>query len=355
MAAALLRRLRFSNSLGQDGAPPDLALTAQCAGQHTTMPINALLLALAAGLVSAIVFASATTGPMALRILLFFLTPLSLYLAGLGLGPRAAAIAAVAAVVIILLLANPLTAIVYAVSTAAPAVMLTRSALLSRSDGDATEWYPIGRIVMMAALFAGAFTLLALMLLGADLDALTKAMRSVVETFVKTELPSIPGAAPITDAQIDDITATTLKTLPWALGMLTLATMLLNLWLAGRITLASGRLIRPWPKFSEIALPNGATWALLAAVALTFATGAPGLMAGGFAGALMTAFALVGLAVAHVVTEGSPWRGFILALVYASLLFATVGAAVILACVGIADTIFGYRARAAPRPPDDND
>lgn len=316
------------------------------------MPINAVILALAAGFISAIVFASATTGPMILRILLFFLTPLSLYLAGLGLGPRAAAIAAIAAVLIILLIANPLTAVVYAASTAAPAIVLTRSALLSRSDSGETEWYPVGRIVMTAALFAGAFTLLALMLLGADLEALTKAMRSVVEAFVKNELPNIPGSTPITDAQIDDIAATTLKTLPWALGMLSMATMLLNLWLAGRITLASGRLLRPWPQLRTLALPNGAAWALLAAVALTFASGAPGLMAGGFAGALTAAFAIVGLAVAHVVTEGSPWRGFILALVYASLLFATVGAALILACIGVADTIFGYRARQPRRPPD---
>ncbi len=50
------------------------------------MPTNVFLLALAAGIISAIVFASATTGAMLLRVVLFLLTPLSLYLAGLGLG-----------------------------------------------------------------------------------------------------------------------------------------------------------------------------------------------------------------------------------------------------------------------------
>ncbi|MFN0219157.1 MAG: DUF2232 domain-containing protein [Hyphomicrobium sp.] len=319
------------------------------------MPLNAIVLALAAGLISAVVFASATTGPVLLRIVLFFLTPLSLYLAGLGLGPRGAAVAAIAAILIILLLANPSTAVVYSLSTAVPAVVLTRSALLSRGEGGDTQWYPVGRLVMTAALFGGVFTVLALLMLGSDADALAKTMRSLVEAFVKTELPNIPGAQPVTEAQIDDIAAATLKTLPWALGMLTMATMLLNLWLAGRITLASGRLTRPWPNLSAAALPAGAIWALLAAVALTFAGGAPGLLAGGFAGALTAAFAIIGLSVAHVVTEGSPWRSFTLAFVYCALLFVTAGAALVLACVGVADTIFAYRARGPTPPPKDND
>ena len=57
------------------------------------MPTNVFLLSLAAGIISAVVFASATTGAMLFRVVLFFLTPLSLYLAGLGLGTVAAAIA----------------------------------------------------------------------------------------------------------------------------------------------------------------------------------------------------------------------------------------------------------------------
>jgi hypothetical protein len=54
-----------------------------------------LLIALGAGLISAVVFASATTGPLLMRMVLFLLTALPLFLAGLGLGPRAAAVAGV--------------------------------------------------------------------------------------------------------------------------------------------------------------------------------------------------------------------------------------------------------------------
>ena len=58
------------------------------------MPTNVFILAIAAGVISAVVFASATTGAVLLRVILFLLTPLSLYLAGLGLGVIAGAIAA---------------------------------------------------------------------------------------------------------------------------------------------------------------------------------------------------------------------------------------------------------------------
>ncbi len=319
------------------------------------MPINAILLATAAGLISAVVFASATTGALLLRLVLFFLTPLSLYLAGLGLGTLGVAIAAIAGTLTIIALSSPLAGIIYAISTAIPAVILSRLALLSRtSDDDVQQWYPVGRLVATAAVFGGTFAAFALILLGGGGEELAKTMRTLVETFVKNELPSIPGAPAITEAQITEIATSTLKTLPWALGILTTTTIVLNLWLAGRITLASGRLVRPWPKLTALALPNGTTFAFLAAIALTFLSGPLALFGGGFAGAFTLAFALVGLSVVHVLSEASPWRTFILAACYSALGFFTAGAAILLAVVGIAETVFKYRATNAAQPPEDH-
>lgn len=316
------------------------------------MTTNQLLMAVAAGIISAVVFASATTGPMLLRFVLFFLTPLSLYLAGLGIGPAAASIAAIVATLSILALTNPLAALVFAVSAGAPAVITTRLSLLGRQDdAGQMEWYPIGRIVVAAALFGGAFAALALMLMGGDIDALGKAMRTLVDGFVKNELPQVPGAEPLTEAQIDEIAKRTLGLLPWSLAGLSMITTLLNLWLAGRITLASGRLARPWPDLNHIALPASATGALVLAMAAAFMSGMPGLVAGGFAGALTMAFALLGLAVAHAVTRGSPWRNFILSTLYAAFVFFTPAAVLLLALAGLAETIFKYRDARDRGPP----
>lgn len=308
------------------------------------MPANTLLLAIAAGLISAVVFASATTGPMLARFVLFFLTPLSLYLAGLGLGASAAAIAVVVATTTILALTSPLTAFVYALSTGVPAVVTTRLALMSRTDGETSAWYPIGRIVAAAAIFAGVLAALVMLLLGGDTETLTKALHGIVETFAKNEMPKMAGAPEITPQLIDEMTNTTLKTLPWALGVVASVTILLNLWLAGRITLASGRLVRPWPDLSAISMPPAASLALLAATAATFAGGMPGLVASGFAGAFTLGFAVVGLAVAHVFSRGNPWRNFILSALYAALIVFLGPVSLILAIVGLAETVFHYRA-----------
>jgi hypothetical protein len=313
------------------------------------MPTNVILLSLAAGLISAVVFASATTGAVVLRLILFLLTPLSLYLTGLGLGTIAASIAAVTATLAILVIANPLTAEVYAISTALPAVICTRLALLSRTSGDDLEWYPIGRIIVAEAIFSGVFVMLALVLMGGDVASLTKLMRSVVETFVKTELSRIPGAPEFGAAQIDDLTRSTLTTLPWAMGLLAMGTILFNLWIASRITLASGRLRRPWPDLAGVAMPMGATFILLAAILLTFAGGFPALLAASVAAPFTLAFALVGLAVAHALTRGSPWRTFILSAIYSAVVLVPY-TGLILALTGLAETLFHYRA--AGRPPE---
>jgi hypothetical protein len=317
------------------------------------MPTNVFLLALAAGLISAVVFASATTGALLLRVVLFFLTPLSLYLAGLGLGTVAAAIAAIAATATVLLMANPLAAEVYAISTALPAVVVTRLALLSREQGEAREWYPIGRIVVIAAVFAGIFAMIALVLMGGDVDTLTKMLRKVVESFVKTELAEIPGAPEINADQIDEITRSTLSSLPWALGLLAMATILLNLWLAGRITLASGRLMRPWPDLAKFAMPARATFALLVAIGLSLLGGMTGLLAAAVAAPFTLAFGLVGLGVVHTLTRNSPWRSFILAALYAGVVFVPhIG--LLLAIAGLAETVFRYRTGGGEPPESSN-
>lgn len=314
------------------------------------MPTKVFLLAIAAGVISAVVFASATTGAMMLRVILFLLTPLSLYLAGLGLGVIAGAIAAITATTVVMLMANPLTAEVYAISTAIPAVICTRFTLMSRGPEDDREWYPIGRVVVVAALFAGVFAMLALILMGGDVDTLTKMLRGAVESFVKSELSQIPGAPEIGEAEVDQITRSTLATLPWALGLLAMATTLLNLWLAARITLASGRLVRPWPDLAQFKMPAGATLALFAAIGLTFTGGLTGLLAAGVAAPFTLAFALVGLGLVHVLTRGSQWRTFILSALYiGAVLVPHIG--LLLALVGLAETVFGYRTTGKPPQP----
>lgn len=318
------------------------------------MTPQSIFLGLAAGCISAIVFASATAGAMLSRLILFLLTPFSLYLAGLGLGFGPLLIGAAAATAIILFLSNPLTALVYAASEALPAIVLTRLTLTAREGDGKLHWYPLGRIIISAALISGALSFVYLALQGADIEALTKAVRPEIENFAKS-LASVPGGAEaLGETQIGELTSIVVASLPGAVSLSLMITALASLWLAGRVTLASGRLLRPWPDFSKIELPLGSAVLLVAATVLSFTSDRMWLLSDGLASALRLAFALLGLAVLHHVTRGSPWRGFVLTITYAGLLILSKHAMLILSLIGLAETAFHYRnsaQRAAPPPP----
>jgi hypothetical protein len=308
-----------------------------------------LLIGLGAGLISAVVFASATTGPLLMRMLLFLLTPLPLFLAGLGIGPIAAAIAGIAGVGLVLAAGSATAAIVFGASQAIPVFVLAYLAALNRSSAEGTEWYPPGRIVLAAALIAGAFSTLTLFLLGGDIDALRTSLRTMLETFVNTELPKMPDAPTLGPQEIDEATAVALALLPAASGISTMGSLLFNMWLAGRITLASGRLQRPWPDLAAISYPPATPLLLAVATGAGFLSGLPGLIAAGFAGPLFFAYMLMGLAVVHFITRGQPWRPFALWGLYLLLFIVNTVASLALALLGLAEAIWPIRKLATPR------
>jgi hypothetical protein len=306
------------------------------------MPYS-LLIGLGAGLVSAVVFASATTGPMFTRLLLFLLTSLALFLAGLGVGPMTVAIAGIAGTAIVWAIGGAPFAILFAASQAVPAALLVYLASLNRTTAAGAEWYPAGRIVIAAALLAGAFSVLALFLLGADIDQLRATLRSMLEQFVNTELPKMPDAPVLGPQEIDEATSVALALLPAASGISTMGSLLFNMWLAGRITFASGRLQRPWPDLAAIAYPVGTPLLFAVATGAGFLAGMPGLIGAGFAGPLFFAYVLLGLAVVHYVTRGRPWRPFALWGLYLTLFIVNTLASLALALIGLADAVWPIR------------
>jgi hypothetical protein len=308
-----------------------------------------LLIALGAGLVSAVVFASATTGPLLVRMLLFLLTPLALFLAGLGLGPLFAVVAGLAGASLVLAAGSPLGAVVFVASQAAPVAILTYLASLNRPTADGVEWYPVGRMVIAAALIAGAFAAVTLLLLGGDIDVLRAALRDMLQSFVNTELPKMPDAPTLGPAEIDEATAIALALLPAASAISTMGSLLFNLWLAGRITLASGRLQRPWPDLAAIVYPSVTPLLLAVGIGAGFLSGLPGLIASGFAGPLFFAYVLLGLAVVHYATRGRPWRPFALWALYATLFVMNTVASLAIALLGLIEAIWPIRRITPPR------
>src|SRR5262249_43661605 len=141
----------------------------------------------------------------------------------------------------------------------------------------------------------------------------------------------------------------TIILLPGVFAAYWLAIFTLNLYLAGRIARASGRLGRDWPDLAAMSFPGGLP--LLAALALAAAF-FPGLPAGGgrsFTGVLLLAFLLAVLALLHYLARGrAPW---VLWLVYAALIVFGPYAALAITLGGLLDVTFQLKRRLGTQPP----
>ena len=314
------------------------------------MPIP-LIIGAGSGLVSAALFASAATAT-ALAGVLFYLAPLPLCLAGLGWGGMAALVSAVTGTIVIAASLGPATAAIFAVSIAAPMALLTHLALLSRPlatpQGQVTqtvEWYPAGRLVGWAAIMAGLLAAILVLIVGYDQDSYKEMIRQMLEHSALKELDR--DGTLFTEETIASMSAMIARALPAAFAIVWLTITLFNLWMAGLIVDASGRALRPWPDLHALELPNALVPIFAAALLASFMPGLPGLVATGFAGALLFAFVLQGLAVIHVYSRGVPFRALLLAAVYLGILLLG-WVAIVVAIVGIGEPVFRLRERGQP-------
>lgn len=311
------------------------------------------------GLVAAVVFASATTGPLLARFLLMFVTSLPIALAGFGWGWRSAVVAGAVGSGIILVFASPAVALAFALTQAAPMVVLTYLALLSRpivesgaanADEAAVEWYPPGRLVVWSAVMAGLMAIAMLMIIGGDLETLRRSLADFIKATVEGGLPTSGGKVDLSEAEIASLSEIALSVLPAASATSWMASLLFNLWLAARVTLASGQLGRPWPDLAAITYPQGTPLAFGIMLLATALVGLPGLAASAFAGGLFVAYLLLGLAILHYTTRGQPWRPMALWLLYGSLFVANIWIGIVIAMLGLAETVLHLRARSAAPP-----
>jgi hypothetical protein len=311
--------------------------------------IAILLIALAAGCASALMFTSIVSGEL-ISVLLLYLAPLPLMVAALGWGPLSATIGGIAAATGLGAIFGLPYGIAFAVTVALPAWWLGHLALLGRplatgtppaADAAPLEWYPVGRILLWIVIFATITTAARLLALGSDGPAITATMRSTVTSFLEA------AGIVSTDRGIDAL----VTIVPAAAAVVAMITLSLNLWLAAKITATSGRLHRPWPDLKSATLPPLALAALCVAVACCFIGGLPAILALIIAAALTMAYALTGFAVLHTVTLALKHRALWLSCAY--LIVVVLSWPVLaMAALGLADVVFGIRQRYLQgRPP----
>jgi hypothetical protein len=310
--------------------------------------IATISIALAAGLASALMFASITSGA-AISLLLINLAPLPLMVVGLVWGPLSAAVGGIAATVVIGSLFGLPHCIAFALVNVLPAWWLAHLVLLARQRGggaaagpnEELEWYPVGRILIWILVFATVITVATLLMMGTDAVAIQSTIRKGWAELLETT-----GLA-LNDSTLDSLVVIA----PMGAEMAAVVMLTLNLWLAAKIAATSGRLHRPWPDLKSIALPTVTIAALLAAIACCFSGGLLAILAQVLTAGLSIAYAMTGFAVLHTLTLAMKSRALWLGCVYA-VVAGFAWALFAVALLGVADAVFGLRQRyLRSRPP----
>ena len=319
------------------------------------------------GFVSAMLFASASTGSALGVLVLFFLSPMPVAIAGLGWNSRAALIAVVVgALSIFLISAGRLSSPLFYVSAlGAPAVVFAHYLLLARpvtppatatspAPQPVLEWYPIGRVVAFAALWAGVLATIAMLLIHSDLDTVKAALGKSITQLAAQGFP-LPGQngqaganAPPTPEQIENVSRIMLAIMPGMIAGLWFAVAMVNVWLAGVTVRAAGRLVRPWPDLAALALPPSLALVLAAGLAGSFLDGTLGRIAGCIAAGCFAAYTLGGLAVLHHVTRGIAIRPLVLMAAYSTLILIPPISALGISLLALAEPILSWNRRGPP-------
>ncbi len=228
------------------------------------------LIGLGAGAAAALLFASVTSGSL-LSVLLFYLAPLPMLIAGLGWSHWSALIGGVAGALAMAALFGPMFFFAFLASAGLPAWWLSYLAMLARpaaaGGNGATptlEWYPPGRLVMWAALLAVLIIVFAISNFGIDAESYRAGMRQALAQVLQVETGE-PAGAPLNLPGVSNaqrLIEFLVSALPLAGAVLATITNVLNLWLAGRVVKFSGRLTRPWPELAQMSFPSRWRWCL---------------------------------------------------------------------------------------------
>jgi len=299
-----------------------------------------ILIGIGAGLAAALLFGS-PIGGTSLALPLFVLTGLPIAIASLGWTPIAGAIAAVAGSVAVFAVISPAAAGVFLLLFAAPMAWLAYLAGLSRQSGDDQEWYPLGRLLINAVAGVAIGLLIVGYLVGFEPEQMTNELTNALANW----LSSRPDLDPVpTRDEIEPFVRLNVAFLPYTLAMLSLIVLVVNLWVAGMVTRASGRLARPRERLWTVSLPTNAAIAFVVVSVASFLPFPLGDAAALGAGALGGALLLLGLATLHALTIGINGRGLLLAVNY--IVLALLGfTAIVIVVLGLAETFLHLRAR----------
>lgn len=299
-----------------------------------------VLIATAAGLLSAFLLMTVVTGaPGMLLFALFSQAPI--FAVGLGLGPKLAVLAAASGLIVTGVYAGALAAAFYLVIYAGPAVILAAQALRRQADEKgALVWYPLDRLLGWLVIMAAV----ALFAVWLDANDAEGGLRGVIERLLTDVVRQMPEG-PLREsmgAWFDIVAPRLPAIMAIAWIVMTSANGALAQWSARRL----GRAIRPAPDYSAVQAPGWVFYAFAAAAAAAVLMGdGPGFLAANLAPIFAAPFFFVGLALVHAYARRTQATGMMLAVFYMLLIMLGFVAMVVVALLGVAESFANWRQR----------
>jgi hypothetical protein len=322
--------------------------------------LNRLGMALGAGLVSALLFIVVVRGTMSAT-LLACLAPMPIMLATLGWGVDVGLIGLGVACAVVAGVVEPTSAALYGASFALPGWAL---AALAKAQSfprlrRAAAAAPVKLRAGAGALALTAAGLAALLGVGSLVAMILTygGYQAGVEGLLNLARPSLQEAldGPIGLPEgftIDEYARMAVKNSPTTIAIVFMLIWLFNLYVAGRVTLVSQRLGRPWPDvpstlvapraLGALAVGAGAVWLL--------APEPTSQVAFVFVGVLGVTYLAIGLAALHALSRRLPARPFLILAMYFACFAGAEYVLPAVALFGIAESLAKLRARAAAHP-----
>ena len=315
------------------------------------MPIQ-MLIALGLGGLSAVVSMAFLVGwPGGL--LVVYLAPLPLFLAGLGGGASAATVAGATGIMTAGLIGGAMAAGVFGLVHALPAWMVVRQSLLQRTASDGTAaWFPAGHSLCWLAALGAALLLVAA-------TASWGAGTSVSEVISIGLDRGVTGLMPnLSIEQRLEIIGFMAPFFAGGIGTSWMIMAVVNATLAQGILVSLGRNLRPSPRLADLELTGWLGWTLAGAAGaalLGVLLEAPELKYIGrnLVMILTVPFVILGLAVIHALARRLSFSGTFLAVFYVVLVYFILNNSgwiiVLLALMGMIEDWSGLRVRFAGR------
>lgn len=329
----------------------------------TTHPI---IIGIAAGLASALLFAVMVTGSP-LGLLLSYVSPLPVFIAALGWLPMSGLLALAVSGAVLSFTLSPKVGIAYAIGIAGPAIALSYLAQVRRADfmpRPATIRQPdderaggamlsAGAVLSFIPAVAAAVTLAGALSLARDHEQYLAQIGTALEAMLRMHLSAPSGQSPAlpSGTSIEELVRLVVTVLPFATGASFTALFAANMWAGARAVALSGRLPRPWTSLPDLLMPVSSVGLLGIALILSAPGGFIGVYGQALAGGMTAALTMQGLAAIHRVTRGKTARPALLGLTYAILMLGQIWAVPLLAFYGLYRVFTGAKPTGGNKPP----